>query len=54
MFSGLTFLGINAQNIQPGPVNALPNSTKKSTTITALTPKIDKPLAPRNHGLNQH
>ena len=54
MFSGLTFLGINAQNIQPGPVNAFPNSTKKSTIITALTPKVDKPLAPRSQGLNQH
>jgi hypothetical protein len=54
LFSALTFLGINAQNIQPGAVNLLPNSTKKSTTITALTPKVDKPLAPRNHGLNQH
>lgn len=54
LFSGLTFLGIIAQNIQPGPVNAFPNNTKKSTTITALTPKVDKPLAPRNQGLNQH
>ena len=54
LFSALTFLGINAQNIQPGPGIALPNSTKKSTTITALTPKVDKPLAPRNQGLNQH
>ncbi len=54
MFSALTFLGINAQNIQPGVVNLLPNSTKKSTSITVLTPKVDKSLAPRNHGLNQH
>ena len=54
LFYGLTFLGINAQNIQPGPVNALPNSTKKITTNTALSPHVDKPLAPRNHGLNQH
>ena len=54
LFSALTFLGINAQNIQPGVVNLLPNSTKKSTSITVLTPKVDKSLAPRNHGLNQH
>lgn len=51
---GLAYLGVNAQNIQPGPVNTLPNSTKKSKTITAITPQVDKPLAPRNHGLNEH
>ncbi len=54
LFFALTSIGINAQNIQPGPVNSLPNSTKKSISITAITPNIDKPLAPRNHGLNQH
>jgi len=54
VFSALTLLEINAQNIKPGAVNALPNRTKKSTAITALTPKDDKSLAPRNHGLNQH
>jgi PKD repeat protein len=54
LFFALTFIGINAQNVQPGPVNSLPNSTKKSATITAIIPKVDKPLAPRNHGLNQH
>ena len=54
LFFALAFIGINAQNVQPGPVNSLPNSTKKSATITAITPKVDKPLAPRNHGLNQH
>jgi len=54
LFFALTSIGINAQNIQPGPVNSLPNNTKKSISITAITPNIDKPLAPRNHGLNQH
>jgi PKD repeat protein len=54
LFFALTSIGINAQNIQPGSVNSLPNSTKKSISITAITPNIDKPLAPRNHGLNQH
>ncbi|MEY3049677.1 MAG: hypothetical protein RL365_1715 [Bacteroidota bacterium] len=51
---GLVFFGVNAQNIQPGPEITLPNSTKKSNTITAITPKVDKPLSPRNHGLNEH